>query len=351
MYGYGGWPPYVTVAEKLKRGRKAVKRLAKKNGFELEPIEIKGRKITREFWGQAWCDHIEGFSDYESRLDRGKRYVRNGSVVHLSLSRGQVLAYVCGSELYQVDIAIKPMTDKAWQDLKRACRGGFGSVLELLQGKISESIMGHVTDPKAGLFPADSEVNFDCSCPDYAEMCKHVAAVFYGVGARLDSRPECLFELRGVDPEELFEAADTESLLSGAGQAQRLTEADDLSALFGGVDFGAAEPVKEPVNPKKKPAKSKKSGAKAKGKVEETASASKEIYEARVARIIEAEVGRALYALREGPWRCVKDLSKTLTRRKRQGQVTGRHKVWYYLMEAGDDAKRWLDYARRQEES
>jgi len=167
-------------------------------------VDLEGRKIARTFWGEAWCDHLESFSDYENRLPRGRTYVRNGSVCHLDIAKGEVNAIVSGSELYKVKIAIKTLPQKKWIDVKDRCAGQVGSLLELLQGKLSKSVMAVVTNRNKGLFPLPREISLKCNCPDWAAMCKHVAAVLYGVGARLDMKPELLFLLRGVDHEELI---------------------------------------------------------------------------------------------------------------------------------------------------
>jgi uncharacterized Zn finger protein len=218
-----------------------VDRLRKK-GVEVQPIEIDGRRIAKTFWGEAWCNHLESFSDYANRLPRGRTYVRNGSVCHLAVDKGQVEARVCGSELYAVRIAIKTLPPKKWRGVKRRCTGKIGSLIELLQGNLSDQVMEVVTDRQNGLFPLPGEISLKCSCPDWASMCKHVAAVLYGVGARLDHQPELLFKLRGVDHEELI-AADAEAAVSAAtasGKSKRLA-AGDLSDVFG-IELDAASP-------------------------------------------------------------------------------------------------------------
>ena len=160
-----------------------------KKGVDIQPIEIEGRKIVRSFWGQAWCDHLESFSDYDNRLPRGRTYVRNGSVCHLAIKKGQVEAKVMGSELYNVQVGIDTLSQRRWNAIKKQCSGQIGSLLELLQGALSDNIMLVVTDRDKGLFPKPAEIHFDCDCPDWAGMCKHIAAVLYGVGARLDNDP------------------------------------------------------------------------------------------------------------------------------------------------------------------
>lgn len=202
---YYSWRPYVSVAERRAKARKAMDELRKK-GQDIQPVELDGRKIATSFWGKGWCDHLESFSDFRNRLPRGRTYVRNGSVCHLEVKARRIEAFVSGSELYKVTIEIKPLVRKTWDAIKTKCQGQIGSVLELLQGKLSGHVMKVVSDRTHGLFPQPGEIELKCSCPDWATMCKHVAAVLYGVGSRLDHRPELLFVLRGVDAEELISA-------------------------------------------------------------------------------------------------------------------------------------------------
>jgi uncharacterized Zn finger protein len=240
-YGHNGWAPYVPVAERRRRAMKKMDALRKK-GVDVQPVTIDGRKIAKSFWGEAWCDHLESFSDFENRLPRGRTYVRNGSVCHLAIAKGRIKAKVSGSELYDVEVTIKTLPGKKWKDVKARCGGQIGSLLELLEGRLSDHVMEVVTDRKEGLFPLPGEMAFRCSCPDWARMCKHVAAVLYGVGARLDTRPELLFALRGVNHEELIET-DAEKAVAAAtsgGKSKRLAAAE-LEGVFGiDIDSGDA---------------------------------------------------------------------------------------------------------------
>jgi uncharacterized Zn finger protein len=253
-YGYGGgygWKPYVSVAE---RRRKAAKQLAalQKKGLDVQPVSIAGNKIAKTFWGVAWCDHLESFSDYSNRLPRGRTYVRNGSVCHLAIAQGSIDARVSGSELYTVKIQITKLTAAKWKVIKQQSAGKIGSLLELLQGKLSDQVMRIVTDRKEGLFPLPKEISFKCDCPDWAGMCKHIAAVMYGVGARLDASPELLFTLRGVDHQELI-AVDAEAALSTAttsGKSKQLA-ASDLSDVFG-IDLTSTDEASPDTSPPKK---------------------------------------------------------------------------------------------------
>jgi len=238
---YGDWEPYVPVAARRARAAKEVDKLRKK-GTKVEPIEVQGRKIVRTFWGEAWCRQLENFSDYQNRLPRGRTYVRNGSVCHLAISSGKVEAIVSGSQLYRVNVSISPLPVQTWENVCKKCTGQIGSVLELLQGRFSNHVMAIVTDQNQGLFPRPNEITLACNCPDRAKMCKHVAAVLYGVGARLDHQPELLFLLRDVDHEELITLEmDIQLATSGKGKSRRLAGAD-LSDVFG-VD------IEEPITP------------------------------------------------------------------------------------------------------
>jgi uncharacterized Zn finger protein len=242
-YGYGGFAPYVPVAEKRLRSEKEAAKLTKK-GQSLSPVRIEGRTIARSFWGNAWCENLESYSDFANRMPRGRTYVRNGSVLHLDIRQGEVEALVSGSSLYKIKVKIKPVDKKRWAELCRASAGSIGSLMELLQGKLSERVMGIMTHRETGLFPSPKEIELDCSCPDWADMCKHVAAVLYGVGARLDEKPELLFLLRHVDHQELVSQADSVTALTETktGAALPTLSADDVGAVFG-IEMEKAAPA------------------------------------------------------------------------------------------------------------
>ncbi len=220
------WAPYVPVEKRREKAAKKVKKLAK-NGKAITPIEIQGRTIAHTFWGKSWCTHMESFCDHDNRLPRGRTYVRNGSVCHLEINKGEVKAMVSGSYLYNVTIAIKSLTDEKWQAIKKICTGKISSLLDLLSGKLTTGVMDVVCDKNKGLFPLSNEFNLSCDCPDWATMCKHVAAVLYGVGARLDADPAQLFKLRGVNFEELIDVnqAVLEVTSTRQGKRKRLDDA------------------------------------------------------------------------------------------------------------------------------
>ena len=204
-----GWRPYVSVAMRRRRAAQTVAKL-QRSGRVISPVAIEGRKIARTFWGESWCRNLEAYSDYANRLPRGRTYVRNGSVIDLRIDPGRVRALVNGSRLYDVEVEITRLARKKWKTIKSQCAGKIDSMVELLQGSISRGVMEIVTRKGEGLFPAPRNISLRCSCPDWATMCKHVAAVLYGVGARLDHEPEMLFTLRGVEPAELIAAAVTD---------------------------------------------------------------------------------------------------------------------------------------------
>ena len=238
---YGGWAPYVPAAERRRRAERTLQKL-RKRGVEISPVTLEGRHIANTFWGKAWCDNLESYRDYESRLPRGRTYVRNGSVVDLQIAPREITAMVIGSEIYKIKVSIGDVAKARWKALCADCSGGIDSLVELLQGRFSKGVMERLCRQDTGLFPRPSEIRFTCSCPDHASMCKHIAATLYGVGARLDESPELLFRLRAVDATELLSdlgmalpdtrtERDTEKTLVG----------DDLAALFG-LDMADSEP-------------------------------------------------------------------------------------------------------------
>ena len=203
---YYGYPPYVPVAERRKKAEKVAAKMQKK-GVVLTPV-IGGRgSIAKTFWGKAWCENLECYSDYSNRLPRGRTYIRNGSVIDLKIAEGKVQAQVMGSSLYQVAVSVLPVAIPQWQAISADCAGSIATLVELLQGRLSKAVMERICTPKTGLFPAPKEISFTCNCPDWADMCKHVAAVLYGIGVRLDEQPDLLFSLRRVDAKELVAQA------------------------------------------------------------------------------------------------------------------------------------------------
>jgi len=228
---YYGFKDYVSVAARRQQAARELAELTR-DGRTISPVTIDGRQIATTFWGKAWCDNLERYSDYANRLPRGRSYVRNGSVVDLQVAAGVVTALVSGSELYTVTIEVGSVTRARWQSIRKDCSGAIDSVIELLQGRLSDAVMARLCDQQSGLFPSPADIGFSCSCPDWASMCKHVAAVLYGIGARLDDRPELLFTLRQVAHEELIAKAGA-SLSASATVGTKVLAEEDLSEMFG----------------------------------------------------------------------------------------------------------------------
>jgi uncharacterized Zn finger protein len=261
-YGYG-WKPYVSVAERRKKAEREMAKLRKK-GYQAAPVVLRGRKLATTFWGKAWGNNLESYSDFANRLPRGRTYLRNGSVVDLQVNGGEVKAMVMGSELYEVTVNVLPLSKARWNSICKDCSGSIDSLVELLQGRLSKAVMERVCQQQTGLFPAPVEIKLSCSCPDWASMCKHVAAVLYGIGARLDEQPALVFKLRAVDEGELIaSAAKGRSLPTKAPVSAKILDGDDLSALFGlemegsKLESKTRESSKGPTRP---PAKKKTTG-------------------------------------------------------------------------------------------
>ena len=251
-----------SVHERRQKATREARRLAK-GGQQVSPVTIDGRTIARSFWGKAWCENLESYRDYENRLPRGRSYVRSGAVLDLKIAAGKITALVCGTELYEVAIAVKPLVPNHWSRIKTQCAGNVGSIIELLEGRLSERVMQVITHREDGLFPKPPEIQMECSCPDWATMCKHVAAVMYGVGARLDQQPELLFKLRNVDHAELIaQAADLAVNRKGA---TRRTLADDVLGDVFGIELKKS-PSQAPTQLPPAKSRSRKVGSASAGK-------------------------------------------------------------------------------------
>jgi uncharacterized Zn finger protein len=232
---WSAFPAYVSAAERQARAARAAARLGRRTPG-LEPVLVTGRKVARSFWGQAWCRHLETYSDFATRLPRGRSYLRGGAVVDLKLTAGEVRSQVAGTRLYTVAITIDALPGKDWRALTTACGGQVDSLVALLEGRLPDEVMRLVTDPARGLFPRPRQIQMTCTCPDAAVMCKHVAATLYGVGVRLDDRPELLFVLRRTDPGDLVHAA-----ASAVAAVPRTMGDQSLEELFG-IDLAPAPP-------------------------------------------------------------------------------------------------------------
>ncbi|MBI1832889.1 MAG: SWIM zinc finger family protein [Planctomycetes bacterium] len=258
--------PYVPVAKRRAQAAKEMDKRRKK-GEAISPVVIQGRTIAHTFWGKAWCENLESYSDYSNRLPRGRSYVRNGSVVNLQIEPGKIVAMVSGSSLYKIKVDIDPLPAKQWKRIKTECAGQIGSLVELLQGRLSQGVMDIVTAHGTGLFPKPSEIHMNCSCPDWAGLCKHLAAVLYGIGARLDQQPELLFVLRKVDHLELIEEAVPVVGKETAATKKKTLAVGDVADVFG-IELAEGEP--SDFAPVDEPSGKSKAARKAKGRRKKT---------------------------------------------------------------------------------
>ena len=259
------YPRYVTVAEKRQKAQKTIEKLKKKNP-DIAPIIISGKKLTRTWWGKSWNDNLESYSDYSNRIGRGRSYVRNGAVLDLKITPGNISALVQGSETkpYQINITINSLPKDTWESITKACEGKIDSLQELIEGKFPKALSDLFTAQGKGLFPAPKEISLNCSCPDWANMCKHVAAVLYGVGARLDDNPALFFVLRNVKIDELISQAITHKsrtlLEKSKAKSSRIIDDTDISGMFGiEMEPEQEKELKKPVT-KKTDGKKKSAG-------------------------------------------------------------------------------------------
>jgi uncharacterized Zn finger protein len=250
VMGDWGFPKYITVAEKKAKAEKKLRQLKKKMAG-IVPVVLEGTALARTWWGKSWNKNLERYADYRNRIGRGKDYVRHGAVLDLRIEGGRVTALVQGSRAkpYEVAIRIAPVTKANWNLIRKQCQGELRSLPDLLAGKFPKELGDIFLAEGKGLFPTPREISFDCSCPDWASMCKHVAAALYGIGARLDEDPLLFFTMRQADTEELVAQAvqdKTGELLARADKKSSRVIADaDISGLFGidmdvKPDFNAA---------------------------------------------------------------------------------------------------------------
>ncbi|MCI6885966.1 MAG: SWIM zinc finger family protein [Lachnospiraceae bacterium] len=225
-------------ASSLKKNSQSTVKKEKAKGKVLDPIVVSGRQIVKSWWGKAWSDNLEQYADFESRLERGKRYVRTGTVVDLKINHGRILARVQGRRKtpYKTEIRISPLSEERCQKIIQNCGRRVENLEELVDGNFPDDLK-ELFLGKDGLFPAPREISFSCSCPDWALMCKHVAAVLYGVGVRLDEDPLLFFELRGIDAGRFIDVtlqSKVEQMLSHVDcRSERIIQDRKIEELFG----------------------------------------------------------------------------------------------------------------------
>jgi len=236
--GWGYYPEYVPVEKKRADAEKALTKLKKKNPC-INPVVIEGTKIAKTWWGAAWNKNLESYADYSNRIGRGRSYVRNGMVLDLQIDAEKVTAIVAGSgrNQYTIKISIKALPKSVWQNVTQICGRSIASIDQLVQGKFPKELESLFTQKGEGLFPSPKEIKFDCSCPDWAYMCKHVAAVLYGIGARFDEDPMLFFKLRNIEIEALIKKSVEEkmdNMLKNSGNKTRRVMNDaNIGELFG----------------------------------------------------------------------------------------------------------------------
>ena len=232
------YPRYISVAEKKANAARKLKQLRKKDPA-VQPIVLEGWAIAKTWWGKSWNLNLERYADYSNRIGRGRSYVRHGAVLDLQIGAGQVKSLVQGSRTkpYSVTIKIKGITNAIWENMKAACAGKLDSLPELLRGKFPKTLGEVFTAQGRGLFPSPQEIGFDCSCPDWAYMCKHVAATLYGIGTRLDDDAGLFFKLRKVKIDDLIQQTLKDQSYKLLEKAEKMSSGkiaeSDLSGMFG----------------------------------------------------------------------------------------------------------------------
>lgn len=259
MSYWSNYKPYVPAAKKKKIAKKKLATLRKKNP-DIQPIVLEGRKLASSWWGKAWNKNLESYADYSNRIARGRAYVRNGSILDLKIMPGSIEALVQGSDTYKISIEIQALSKTTWQEIQSTCQGKLQSMQTLLEGKFSESLEEIFTNHKTGLFPSPSEICFRCNCPDWADMCKHIAAVLYGIAVRLDANPNLFFTLRDVKVDDLIAKVIKEKKLDFLNKAKKKTARvisdSNLESLFG-IEIDKINPLVIPTKRKAKKGKIK----------------------------------------------------------------------------------------------
>lgn len=163
-------------------------------------------KIGESWWADKWIKALEPLLD-AGRLSRGHSYARSGQVLNLDIGAGVVTSRVQGSRAtpYKVKIAVKTLTPTEWSKVVDALAEQAIFAAKLLAGEMPKDVETAFWAAHVSLFPTQrADLVTDCSCPDYANPCKHVAAVYYLLGERFDKDPFLIFHLRGKDKEQLL---------------------------------------------------------------------------------------------------------------------------------------------------
>ncbi len=199
---------YVSVGERSARAQRKIRQLKKKNP-NLNPVVIDGKQIASSWWGKAWINHLKHYADFDNRVGRGRSYVKNGLVIHFAIKPGHIESIVMGtsSSPYNIKIKTKKLSPNKWNKMKRLSREHLCTLPELNEGKFPKELKDIFSDRGEGIFPTIKEMSFHCSCPDWANMCKHVSASLFALGSQIDNNIDLFFKLRGVNTSELVQSA------------------------------------------------------------------------------------------------------------------------------------------------
>lgn len=230
------FPVYKSIGALKAECQSFLKKYEKKHP-DVQPIIIEGKKIATTWWVEAWNKNLERYSDYDNRLSRGRAYVRSGCVIDLKICEKEVIALVKGSSLYRVKVRIDPLSPSKTKTLSQKCTDKIENINALIAGNFPKEMSELFLNTKNGLFPSPREIHFACDCPDDAYMCKHVAAVLYGIGRRFDDNPLLFFKLRKININELIRNSISEKisgLISKFKQpSTRIIENSEICKLFG----------------------------------------------------------------------------------------------------------------------
>lgn len=237
MRRYRNYPKYETSAEILERNEQRRAIFLKKHK-QACPLVLSSKKVSQTWWGKAWNENLNRYCDYANRLARGKRYVRGGAVFDIKIQAGRIEGYVGGSgnKTYHVEIHIDAGKIDGLLEVIKLHDVQITTIQDLLDGNFPVALKDILLDKKRGLFPSPQEIHIHCTCPDYAIVCKHVAALLYGVSVKLDEDPSLFFLLRQIQMEDVVAHVlgdNVEELLHSSTQSHKRTlDVDGVEALF-----------------------------------------------------------------------------------------------------------------------
>lgn len=221
--------------------RMAQENLSKNNRYSPVILNNSSRfskNICNSWWGNAWCKNLERYADCNNRIDRGKSYLKNNMVIDLKINGGEIYAKVQGSRKtpYTVKITIDPIDEKKRLRIEEQATGKIQNLEALINGTFPEELKD-IFFQNDGLFPSLKEIHFNCSCPDFARMCKHVSAALFGVGIRLDKNPIYFFQMRGINIDDFVNKAvfgKVNKMLENTDViTTRIIQESDITKLFG----------------------------------------------------------------------------------------------------------------------